>query len=248
MAGNTHLLLSSVKTYKFDFKFLQKFWYLCRHYLSDKNGSFTETLVLFIFVLLLSVIEQFLGYNIGMITSVYYKIMGNKDLDQFLIHTLKCIFLISSMSVVKSSKDYVSSSLQIAWREKLTEKIHEIYFNDHLFYNVNILPPSSSLGETEKIDNPDQRITQDVSEFTKELSSTVPKLLIAPFLIGWYSFKSYSTTGGLISMILKLNPDVCNHSRIHWTPWLFYILLDFNCDQQISTFTNCEPCIPTRKS
>lgn len=203
MAGGTHSLLESPssKSYKFDFNFVQKFWYLCRKYMRDENGSFTDTLILFLFLLSLSVVEQFLVYNIGMITSVYYKIMGNKDLNQFLVHTIKCIFLISSMSVVKSSKGYVSSSLQVTWREKLTKKLHEIYFSNHLFYDINVLPPSSSLDQRDKIDNPDQRITQDVSEFTKYLSSTVPSLLIAPFTIGWYSYKSYTTTGSVMVLI-----------------------------------------------
>lgn len=238
MVIGTHSLLSSrSKSYKFDLIFLKKFWYLCRNYLKDDNGSFTETFVLFVFVLSLSVVEQYLVYNIGMITSVYYKIMGNKDLSQFVIHTCKCIFLILSMSIVKSSKSYVASSLQISWREKLTKKLHEIYFSNHLFYTVNVLPPSSCMDQSDKIDNPDQRITQDVSEFTKNLSSTIPNLLIAPFTIGWYTYKSYMTTGELMNNGLRVSYFLY---RVHRTTWLFHILPHFNRDQQISTFTNRE--------
>ena len=209
MARGVHSLLQpSAKSYKFDLEFLRKFSYLCRNYLSDQNGSFVDTFVLFLFLLSLSVLEQFIGYNIGMITSVYYRIMGNKDLNQFLVHTIKCIFVITAMSGVKSSKSYVSSSLQITWREKVTRKLHEVYFSNHLFYTVNVLPPSSSSEGRDNIDNPDQRITQDVNEFTKYLSSTIPSLLVAPFTIGWYSYKSYSTTGEFSRWCSKPGSDV----------------------------------------
>ncbi len=39
------------------------------------------------------------------------------------------------------------------------------------------------------LDNPDQRITQDVNSLCNSLSTIVPVILITPFLIGWYGYK-----------------------------------------------------------
>lgn len=40
-----------------------------------------------------------------------------------------------------------------------------------------------------RLDNPDQRITQDVNSLCVSLASIVPLLLITPFVIGWYGFQ-----------------------------------------------------------
>jgi ABC-type uncharacterized transport system fused permease/ATPase subunit len=62
---------------------------------------------------------------------------------------------------------------------------------------------STSLSENENasfddvtfvnLDNPDQRITQDVNSLCQSLSTIVPAVLMTPFLIGWYGYKVNSS-------------------------------------------------------
>lgn len=42
---------------------------------------------------------------------------------------------------------------------------------------------------TDRLDNPDQRITQDVNSLCVSLSSIIPLLIITPFVIGWYGYQ-----------------------------------------------------------
>ena len=39
------------------------------------------------------------------------------------------------------------------------------------------------------LDNPDQRIVQDVNTLCQSLSSILPVLLISPFVMGWYTYQ-----------------------------------------------------------
>jgi ATP-binding cassette, subfamily D (ALD), member 4 len=56
---------------------------------------------------------------------------------------------------------------------------------------------SSNLISRKKItlDNPDQRITQDVNSLCVSLSIIIPIVLISPFVIGWYTYQAFITVG-----------------------------------------------------
>lgn len=44
------------------------------------------------------------------------------------------------------------------------------------------------------LDNPDQRITQDVNSLCVSIANIVPLILISPFVIGWYGYQVYFKT------------------------------------------------------
>ncbi|UJR20946.1 hypothetical protein I4U23_024055 [Adineta vaga] len=55
--------------------------------------------------------------------------------------------------------------------------------------------PRSLLTTKSSIDNPDQRITQDVDVLCRALSNIIPLLLISPFTIGYYTYRTWQITG-----------------------------------------------------
>ena len=58
--------------------------------------------------------------------------------------------------------------------------------NDSLTSERRIILNDNSFN---KLDNPDQRITQDVNSLCVSFSSIIPLLLITPFVICWYGYK-----------------------------------------------------------
>jgi hypothetical protein len=52
------------------------------------------------------------------------------------------------------------------------------------------------------LDNPDQRITQDVNSLCASLSTIVPIVLITPFLIGWYGYMVRKRASFIYSSLL----------------------------------------------
>lgn len=183
-------------TYSFDWIFVKRFCRLFFVFITKENFT---TPILFMFLLFMSFLEELVVYNVGMITSAYYKILGDKDLSKFWIQVIKSLLLVTCVAIIKASKEYTSSSLYLAWREALTLKLHKLYFFSDFYYKVCVLD-----AQRNKLDNPDQRITQDVDAMCQYFSVTLPKLLISPFVIAYYSYNSYQTTGKRTHKVLKV--------------------------------------------
>jgi ABC-type uncharacterized transport system fused permease/ATPase subunit len=48
--------------------------------------------------------------------------------------------------------------------------------------------------QNQKLDNPDQRLTQDVNSLCDSFSTIIPTIIISPFVIGWYGYQVQTTT------------------------------------------------------
>ncbi|XP_014466768.1 lysosomal cobalamin transporter ABCD4 isoform X7 [Alligator mississippiensis] len=79
--------------------------------------------------------------------------------------------------------------MYVSWRKTLTEDLHCQYFEGQVYYTLNVLH--------EDIDNPDQRISQDVERFCRQLSSMASKLIISPFTLAYYTYQCFHSTGWL---------------------------------------------------
>jgi hypothetical protein len=69
------------------------------------------------------------------------------------------------------------------------------------------MPPDDSrplLSTKPSIDNPDQRITQDVDSLCRSLSTIIPLVVISPFTIGYYAYRTWQLTGyyGPLSIVI----------------------------------------------
>ncbi|XP_025946654.1 ATP-binding cassette sub-family D member 4 isoform X3 [Apteryx rowi] len=79
--------------------------------------------------------------------------------------------------------------MYVSWRKSLTEYLHSCYFHGQVYYSLHVL--------REDIDNPDQRISQDVERFCRQLSSMASKLIISPFTLAYYTYQCFHSTGWL---------------------------------------------------
>ena len=154
--------------------------------LSYLNGIRSNFLML-ISLLIWAGLEEFAAYNIGMITGTFYKVLGDKDKNGFYRQLTQSILLIIGIAIVKSVKDLTANHLYLGWRNKLTHWIHSLYFTDILYYNINVID--------NQIDNPDQRITQDVEKMCNKLSTVIPTLILFPFVLVFYTYTSYNKVG-----------------------------------------------------
>ncbi|MBZ3876539.1 ATP-binding cassette sub-family D member 4 [Sciurus carolinensis] len=133
--------------------------------------------------------EQLVIYQVGLIPSQYFGVLGNKDLDGFKALTFLAIVLIVLNSTLKSFDQFTCNLLYGSWRKDLTEHLHRLYFQALVYYTLNVL--------RDDIDNPDQRISQDVERFCRQLSSMASKLIISPFTLAYYTYQCFQSTGWL---------------------------------------------------
>ncbi|KAK2104453.1 ATP-binding cassette sub- D member 4 [Saguinus oedipus] len=90
---------------------------------------------------------------------------------------------------LKSFDQFTCNLLYVSWRKDLTEHLHRLYFQGRVYYTLNVL--------RDDIDNPDQRISQDVERFCRQLSSMASKLIISPFTLVYYTYQCFQSTGWL---------------------------------------------------
>ncbi|XP_013772980.1 ATP-binding cassette sub-family D member 4-like [Limulus polyphemus] len=171
-----------MELYSFDLQFLRRLFKLITYLFQRKVVHF-----LFLFLLFLALVEEFVVYRVGLITSEYYKTLGEKNWAGFWLHTVKAVSLIFAISFVKSSREYTASVLYVSWRQLLTQELQKLYFAGFNYYKINVVNCH--------LDNPDQRITQDVEKMCKALSTAIPTIIVSPFTIAYYSYTSYETSG-----------------------------------------------------
>ncbi|XP_031556621.1 ATP-binding cassette sub-family D member 4-like [Actinia tenebrosa] len=174
----------SAKSFKLDLLFFRRF--LCCLKIIFPRWLSTTTL-LFLILLGLSLAEQMLIYNTGLIPSQFYEVLGTRDKEDFRSLIVVSLSFIIGTALGKSLVQYVSNLSYVKWRSLLTRYLHKGYFNLDSYYNLNVLEQS--------IDNPDQRITQDVDRFCKQFSQIIASLIISPFTIAYYTYQCYSSAG-----------------------------------------------------
>ncbi|XP_043845842.1 lysosomal cobalamin transporter ABCD4 isoform X2 [Dromiciops gliroides] len=149
----------------------------------------SQNVLMFLTLLCVTLLEQLIIYQVGLIPSQYYGVLGNKDLDGFKTLTCLALILIVVNSTLKSFDQFICNLLYVSWRKDLTEHLHCLYFRGRIYYTLNVI--------RDDIDNPDQRISQDVERFCRQLSTMASKLIISPFTITYYTYQCFRSTGWL---------------------------------------------------
>ncbi|KAJ1731419.1 hypothetical protein LPJ61_002547 [Coemansia biformis] len=125
-------------------------------------------------------------YYAGTLPSEFYKVLGERDAGGFLPLLVRCMAIVAAAGASKAALEYASGLLGVAIRQELTQHTHMRYLRRPGFYAV-------ASGST--VDNPDQRITQDIERLASGSAEVLPELLIAPFLIAYYSVRCWAIAG-----------------------------------------------------
>ncbi|KAJ1823306.1 hypothetical protein LPJ60_001663 [Coemansia sp. RSA 2675] len=127
-------------------------------------------------------------YYAGRLPSEFYKVLGDKDLKAFFPLLLRCMAVVAAAGTARAALDYGAAALGVMMRSALTTYTHKRYIRGRAFYET------IARGT---VDNPDQRITQDIERLSSSMATILPELLIAPFLIAYYTVRCWSMAGPL---------------------------------------------------
>lgn len=111
-----------------------------------------------------------LTIKIAQVTGALGRTVGARSFDK--MFELQAIFGLWCVpaSIVNALLHYENSSLAFSVRQTLVEYAHKLYFGDLVFYRA------ANLGNS-KIEDVDQRVTQDVKKFSSQLSEVYGNLL-----------------------------------------------------------------------
>uniref|UniRef100_A0A8C6SGV8 ATP-binding cassette, sub-family D (ALD), member 4 n=1 Tax=Neogobius melanostomus TaxID=47308 RepID=A0A8C6SGV8_9GOBI len=165
---------------KLDWKFVQRFCSIQRVLFPSWTS---QSVLMFGTLLGITLTEQLIIYQVGILPSHFYNVLGDKDYPGFrtMVYILPCVLQL------KSIDQYICNLMYLRWRRTLTESLHSAYFQGRVYYTLNVL--------REDIDNPDQRISQDAERLCKQMSTMASRLIVSPFTLGYYSYHCYHSTG-----------------------------------------------------
>ena len=174
------------KTYSFDRIFLRRF----RKCLSVIFPYlFCDSTLLLSVLLGLAISQQLIIFNVGILPSNFMEVLGNKNESEMKSLVIKAFILIIAIALFISASNAVSGYLYIHWRHMLTTFLQRNYMRNSMHFFI-------TNGLTERrLDNTDQRITQEVDKLCLTSSKIIAKLLISPLVIIYYSIKCFKVTG-----------------------------------------------------
>ncbi|MGK7900001.1 MAG: ABC transporter ATP-binding protein/permease [Hormoscilla sp.] len=179
---------------KFDWQLLKKFLAIAKPYwFSDEKWRARGILAL---LLLLSLSVSGLNVLISFVGRIFQNALVNKNPEEFWKYLLiyAGVFVVGTPIVVIYR--YTRDKLGLYWREWLTKSFLNKYLQNRAYYEIN---------STKTIDNPDQRISEDIKSFT--VTSLGFLLVILSSLIDLISF-----TGILWSISIPLTVVLVGYS------------------------------------
>ncbi|XP_031418986.1 ATP-binding cassette sub-family D member 4 isoform X2 [Clupea harengus] len=169
---------------KLDLTFLKRFCSIQRILFPCWSS---QNVLMFATLLGVTLLEQLVIYQVGVIPSQFYNVLSKKNFETFKSLAGFAVVLILINSSLKSLDQYICSLLYVNWRRSLTECLHKEYFHGRVYYTLNVL--------REDVDNPDQRISQDAERLCKQMSTMASRVLISPFTLAYYTYQCYISTG-----------------------------------------------------
>ncbi|KAL2644635.1 hypothetical protein R1flu_012222 [Riccia fluitans] len=154
---------------------VRRFWKVALPYWVSEDKTEARWRLATVLALTLATTGISVGFNF--LGRDFYNALSSKDQEQFLKQLLYYLGAFIGGIPVFVFRDYSRDTLALRWRAWITQDFMERYFENRTFYNIQ----SQSL-----IDNPDQRIVDDLSAFTA--TSLVFALAIFNAVIDLISF------------------------------------------------------------
>ncbi|NEQ52187.1 MAG: ABC transporter ATP-binding protein/permease [Leptolyngbya sp. SIO3F4] len=199
---------------RFNFQIFQRFWVIAKTYWFSNEKWKARGLLLLIVLLLLAYtgLSVVLNNQRGELISS----LSAKNEERFWQTVLIFIGVLVVYAPLLAGYTYLRDRLGLAWRRWLTTDFVQRYFADRAFYRINQFDPD--------IDNPDQRIAEDVKNFTQEsltlalvLSDSVLEIIafsgvllsisreLVIFLLGYAIVGTLATVGVFGNPLVRLN-------------------------------------------
>ncbi|TXL64629.1 ABC transporter ATP-binding protein/permease [Zeimonas arvi] len=138
-------------------RLLLRFWEIAKPYWVSEERSRAWGFLALLVLLLLALT----GLSVALIgqTGEFTSALAARDADRFWLSIRQCVVILLVVVPTYALHYWVRDSLGIHWRRWLTSRFLERYLGDHAYYALN----ARGL-----IDNPDQRIAEDIRSFTQE--------------------------------------------------------------------------------
>ena len=177
---------------RFNFRAFKQFWSLAKQYWlgEEKKGALALLALLFILLVAYTQLSVLLNQQQGNIIST----LSQKEADQFQ-STIQTFFIILVIYVpLFAGFRYLQNILGNYWRKWLTHRFLDRYFSQRSFYELGNF--------NNDIDNPDQRISEDIKSFTIDSLSFLLALVSSIFQVVAFSVALWLISKTLVYVLI----------------------------------------------
>ncbi|KAI8371217.1 ATP-binding cassette sub-family D member 4 [Choanephora cucurbitarum] len=159
----------------------------------DRQDRKKSIFWLYTFFLMTNLTQEYLVTFVSVIPSHFFTILTSKDLAGFLKYIVPSMLIVLATSVLKSCLKFLEGLCAIKTRGLLTRWVHHAYIKPNYLY---------PLVNQKEIDNPDQRISQDIDKFSETLTKILTNLIVAPIMTIYYTYRCWIVTGPLGPLVI----------------------------------------------
>ncbi|MEB3312034.1 MAG: ABC transporter ATP-binding protein/permease [Snowella sp.] len=135
-------------------QFLRWFWQIAKIYFV--SAAWWRSWGLLTIVLLFTVVSRPLGLQSAIYGAKITTALSQKDFAAYKAALLISTGLLAGVILLALSQSVIEQKFKLYWRQWLTNNFLDRYFKNRVFYSIN---------SDKAIDNPDQRISQDITAF-----------------------------------------------------------------------------------
>lgn len=174
-----------------------QFWAMAQGYLSPKRSI--KPLAFFAFIVFLTLLEV----RISLIHSNWYNTMYSslQDLNQTVFWTQMVVFCFIAAAAVANAllMYYAEQRFSINWIEWLNRNLLDKWLDNQAYYKVQ-----QNLALDNKLDNPDQRIQQDVQHYVKHSLTLATGVISAVSSIVSFTILLWGLAGSMTVMGVEI--------------------------------------------
>ncbi|KAI9015551.1 hypothetical protein DFJ74DRAFT_732131 [Hyaloraphidium curvatum] len=148
---------------------------------------------------ILTAVTECVVYFVGMRISLFFQYLLLRNLEGFLANTGILLGAFMLLAVLKGCSRLSGGFFALEARRKLSEMLQVSLVSPDNLYRITKTQPFSTV-----VDNPDQRICQDVDKLTAQLRTVLEALVITPLTIAFYTFMVWRVGGWLGPAIIYL--------------------------------------------
>ena len=152
-----------VKIRSFSF-FIRQVWALAKPYFASNEKWKARGLLLAIVALNLGLVYMAVLFNDW--NKLFYDALQEKNAAVFWTQLGRFSYLAFAFIVIAVYRFYLTQLLEMRWRAWMTAQYLQRWLSGHAFYRMELARFTSPDASTSMPDNPDQRIAEDINQFT----------------------------------------------------------------------------------
>ena len=242
---------------------LSAFWDMTKIYFYENSEGRWMFVGLVVLMILNSAVRVFFSY----LARDFWTALSDQNVDEFFTILYQFLIALLILAPINVFFRFQKQRLAIRWRTWMTTRILTLYYQNQIFYklerSIDTNPSSSSSQENEdenhvdsststnhpNVDNPDQRITEDVRSFTQYslslfITLAMSTIDLAAFSVILYTIKpqlfvsiiGFATFGTVLTVVIGRRLVDLNYQRLTKEANFRYSLVRFRDNAESIAF------------